>query len=106
MEKSCSQMKLTLAKVLARKFFLLCLALCLLLLSAGNLSKQFEPRSSQTFCCQLIIFANSLDPDQARQNVGPADKMSGLIWIQNVLHPDGIKKIQHPKSKIWHNNNV
>ena len=24
-------------------------------------------------------FSNSLDPDQARQNVG-------LIWIQNVLH--------------------
>ena len=23
------------------------------------------------FCCLLIIFANSLDPDQARQNVGP-----------------------------------
>ena len=23
------------------------------------------------FCCLLITFANSLDPDQARQNVGP-----------------------------------
>ena len=23
------------------------------------------------FCCLLIIFTNSLDPDQARQNVGP-----------------------------------
>ena len=23
------------------------------------------------FCCQLITFANSLDPDQARPNVGP-----------------------------------
>ena len=23
------------------------------------------------FCCLLIIFANSLDQDQARQNVGP-----------------------------------
>ena len=23
------------------------------------------------FCCLLIAFANSLDPDQARQNVGP-----------------------------------
>ena len=28
------------------------------------------------FCCLLITFANSLDPDQ--------DKMSGLIWIQTV----------------------
>ena len=23
------------------------------------------------FCCLLITFANSLDPDQARQNIGP-----------------------------------
>ena len=23
------------------------------------------------FCCLLIMFTNSLDPDQARQNVGP-----------------------------------
>ena len=23
------------------------------------------------FCCRLITFANSLDPDQDRQNVGP-----------------------------------
>ena len=27
--------------------------------------------SSGNFCCQLITFANSLDPDQARQTVGP-----------------------------------
>ena len=26
---------------------------------------------SGEFCCMLISFANSLDPDQARQNVGP-----------------------------------
>ena len=32
------------------------------------------------------------------------DKMLGQIWIQTVWHPDCIKKIQHPKSKIWHNN--
>ena len=32
--------------------------------------------------------------------------MSGLIWIQTVLHPDGIEKIQHQKNKIWHNNKV
>ena len=74
-------MKLTLANVLARKYkqVVLYLTLCLLFL--------------------LITFAKSLDPNQARQNVG-------LIWIQTVLHPDGIRKIQHPKSKIWHNNKV
>ena len=46
-------MKLTLDKVLARKYqqVVLCLTLCPL--------------------CLLITFANSLDPDQARQNVGP-----------------------------------
>ena len=46
-------MKLTLAKVLARKYqqVILYLILCPL--------------------CLLITFANSLDLDQARQNVGP-----------------------------------
>ena len=33
--------------------------------------------TSGDFCHLLITFANSLDPDQARQNVG-------LIWIQTV----------------------
>ena len=27
--------------------------------------------ASVDFCCLLITFANSLEPDQARQNVGP-----------------------------------
>ena len=27
--------------------------------------------TSGDFCCLLITFANNLDPDQARQNVGP-----------------------------------
>ena len=27
--------------------------------------------ASGNFCCQLITFANSLDPDQDRHNVGP-----------------------------------
>ena len=46
-------MKLTLAKVVARKYqqVILYLTLCQL--------------------CLLITFANSLDLDQARQNVGP-----------------------------------
>ena len=34
----------------------------------------------------LIIFANSLDPDQAR-------KMSSLIWIQTVWHTVHIPEI-------------
>ena len=35
------------------------------------------------WCRLLITFANSLDPDQARQNAKP-DKTSGLICIQTV----------------------
>ena len=31
--------------------------------------KSLPPRGD--FCCLLITFANSLDPDQARQKVGP-----------------------------------
>ena len=27
--------------------------------------------TSSEFCCLLMIFTNSLDPNQARQNVGP-----------------------------------
>ena len=49
-------MKLTLAKVLARKYqVVLYLTLPI----------------REDFCCLLITFANSLDPDQARQNMGP-----------------------------------
>ena len=55
------------------------------LLSANNLCKKFM----QTVWTQIR-----------------PDKMSGLIWIKYVRHPDGIEKIQHPKSRIWHNNKV
>ena len=42
----------------------------------------------------LKTFANSLDPDQARQ-------MSGLIWIQTVWHSDGNPEIIFRKSWFW-----
>ena len=51
-------MKLTLAKVFARKYYQE-VVLYLTLPASGN------------FCHLLITFANSLDPDQAQQNVGP-----------------------------------
>ena len=38
-------------------------------LSAANEFDSFP--ASGNFCRLLIIFSNSLDPDQARQNVGP-----------------------------------
>ena len=50
------------------------------------------------FCCLLITFANSLDQDQASQDIGPD--------LPNCLIPGWHEKIQHPKSKIWHNNKV
>ena len=43
-------------------------------LSQGFSQKVFINNSFPTsgdFCCLLITFANNLDPDQARQNVGP-----------------------------------
>ena len=58
-------MKLTLDKVLARKKYQQVCFVFNSLLARGD------------FCCLLITFANSLDPDQARQNVG-------LVWIQTV----------------------
>ena len=66
-------MKLNLDKVLARKKYQQVCFVFNSLLSRGD------------FCCLLITFANSLDPDQARQNVG-------LVWIQTVWHPNGIEK--------------
>ena len=41
---------------------------------AGGITSCFVFKSLPTrvdFCCLLITFANSLDPDQARQNVRP-----------------------------------
>ena len=45
-------------------------------ISADNLCKQFVPRSGQSKCL-------------------------GLIWIQTVLHPDGILKRIFQKSWFW-----
>ena len=47
-------MKLLLAKVLATSCF-----------AFNSLPTRGD------FCCLIITFANSLDPDQAQQNVGP-----------------------------------
>ena len=52
-------MKLTLAKVLARKKY-----------QEGVMYLTLLP-ASDNFCHLQINFANSLDPDLARQNVGP-----------------------------------
>ena len=40
----------------------------------------------------LIIFANSLDPDQARQNI--------LIWIQKEWHSDSVPESSDPYKSI------
>ena len=41
---------------------------------------------SGNFCCLLIIFANSLDPDQDPQNVGPdLDPNCFTLEFQNLL---------------------
>ena len=37
----------------------------------GTISVLHSFLASDNFCCLVITFANSLDPDQDRQNVGP-----------------------------------
>ena len=45
--------------------------------------------ASVDFCCLLITFANSLDPDQARQNV-----RSNLFDTHMVLTKSGIQRVK------------
>ena len=68
-------MKLTLAKVLARKLYVFNS-----LPASGN------------FCHLLITFANSLDPDQACQNVGP-DLDPKLFDTLMVLKKSSIQRV-------------
>ena len=42
------------------------------------------------FCCLLITFANSLDPDQAQQNVG-----SKLFDTRMVLKKSSIQRVKY-----------
>ena len=77
-------MKLTLAKVLARVH---------VVSTSCFVFKSLPARGD--LCCLLITFANSLDPDQARQYVWPD--------LDPKCSTPSIEKIQHPKSKIWHN---
>ena len=77
--------------------------------SADNLCKQFGPRSGQAFsflnsflasgnfCRLLITFENSLDPDQAQQNVRPDLDPSCLthtlmVFVKNFLEKAGFWK--------------
>ena len=72
-------MKLTLAKVLARTYKV-----------ASRSCSVFNALFTSSDLCHLLIaFANSLDPDQARQNVGPDPDPNCLTVL---------KKIQHSKS--------
>ena len=70
-------MKLTLAKVLARKYQQVVLYL--------------------TFCplCLLITFANSLDPDQARQNVRP--DLDPNFLAQMVLKKSSFQRVKYDR---------
>ena len=41
----------------------------------------------------MITLANSLDPDQAQQYVGPDQDPNFLtLWIQTIGHSDGISE--------------
>ena len=98
-------MKLTLAKVLARKKYQEVVLYLTHLPVSGN------------FCHQLITFANSLDPDQAGENVflhpvgiGPSGGWGGggvlSIFLHYVgsdpastLHPKKYQEFQAPKKQ-------
>ena len=55
--------------------------------------------ASGDFCRLLITFANSLDPDQARQNVGPVLDSYCLIMMA-FLKRKQFKKKDNFKQKI------
>ena len=48
--------------------------------SSENIPKINSFHASSNFCCLLITFANSLDPDQARLNVGPDQDPNSLAF--------------------------
>ena len=52
------------------------------------------------FCCLLITFANSLDPDQAQQNVGPdldPSYLTQMVFLKDFLEKVYFKK--NPQTK-------
>ena len=51
--------------------------------------------ASGDFCFLLIIFANSLDPDQGRQNVGPdlVSNLLTLIFLEEIFLKKFVLKI-------------
>ena len=61
--------------------------------------------ASNDFCCLLITFANSLDPDQARQNIGPdLDPNCLTLWWYSwkiFFKKDNLKK-QNPQTTKKH----
>ena len=53
---------------------------------------------SDKFCCPLITFANTLDPDQARQNVGP-DLNPNLFDILMVFLKENFDNVNFENKK-------
>ena len=47
------------------------------------------------FCCLLITFANSLDPDQARQYVGPDLDPSKMFDTQGELKKSSTQRVKY-----------
>ena len=58
--------------------------------------------ASGNFCRLLIIFANSLDPDQARQNVGPdlgPNCLALMVFLKDVFEKVHFEKIYRRQKK-------
>ena len=54
--------------------------------------------TSGDFCCLLITLANSLDPDQARRNVGPDLDPNCLVFLKDFFYKVNLKKKIHRQS--------
>ena len=85
-----------------------CKQVMIIVLHLTSLSTLFNSFSaSGNFCHLLITFANSLDPDQARQNVGSdLDPNCLTLWWYSweiILEKLILKKIFHRRQKSMQN---
>ena len=60
-------------------------------------------RAKPNFCCLLITFANSLDPDQVRQNVGPdldPNCLTLMVFLKEFFEKINFEKNRQTTQKM------
>ena len=66
-----------------------------------NFTDSFKPLFNSLLYSRLLItFANSLDPDQDRQNVGP-DPGPNHLTVLKVFMKELLKKLKFEKKSLW-----